>query len=177
MSLQRWSSDPAFVTTDNLVILITENLRDVNRRILASAQLSTIQVDFQLPQRFELEYVGPDGDKHRPIMIHRALMGSIERFFGVLIEHYAGAFPAWLAPVQVRILPVADTHDDYAREVAAQLRVAGFRVDVVAAEEQLGKRIRNAKMQKLPEDRAGLLLLRRDQERRVERIPFQFASK
>jgi threonyl-tRNA synthetase len=83
-------------------------------------------------------------------MIHRALMGSIERFFGVLIEHYAGAFPAWLAPVQVRILPVADVHQDYAESVAAQLRVEGFRIDVVGATEPLGKRVRNGKIQKLP---------------------------
>ena len=80
-------------------------------------QMSTIQLDFQLPQRFELEYVGADNERHRPVMIHRALFGSIERFFAILIEHYAGAFPAWLAPVQVTVLPVADRHEDYAHEV------------------------------------------------------------
>ncbi len=113
-------------------------------------QMSTIQVDFQLPQRFDLEYVGSDGGRHRPIMIHRALFGSVERFFGVLVEHYAGAFPAWLAPVQVDILPVAEAHSDYAHEVAAELRGRGFRVDVTAADDTLGKRIRRAKGEKLP---------------------------
>ena len=113
-------------------------------------QMSTIQVDFQLPQRFDLEYVGADGARHRPIMIHRALFGSIERFFGVLVEHYAGAFPTWLAPVQVRVLPVADTHALYASEVASRLEVAGFRVDLADADESLGNRIRKAKGEKLP---------------------------
>jgi len=113
-------------------------------------QMSTIQVDFQLPQRFDLTYVGSDGERHRPIMIHRALFGSVERFFGVLVEHYAGAFPAWLAPEQVRILPVADPHLDYAHECAAELRGHGFRVDVVAADETLGSRIRRAKGEKVP---------------------------
>ncbi|MCB0952968.1 MAG: threonine--tRNA ligase [Microthrixaceae bacterium] len=113
-------------------------------------QMSTIQVDFQLPQRFGLEYIGSDGARHRPIMIHRALFGSVERFFGVLVEHYAGAFPAWLAPVQVEVLPVADAHSDYAHTVAAELRGHGFRVDVTTADDTLGKRIRRAKGQKLP---------------------------
>jgi threonyl-tRNA synthetase len=113
-------------------------------------QMSTIQVDFQLPQRFDLNYIGPDGERHRPIMIHRALFGSVERFFGVLVEHYAGAFPAWLAPEQVRILPVADAHADYAHEVMAELRGHGFRVDLVPADETLGNRIRRAKGEKLP---------------------------
>lgn len=113
-------------------------------------QMSTIQVDFQLPARFELEYVGSDGARHRPIMIHRALFGSVERFFGVLVEHYAGAFPAWLAPVQVEVLPVADAHHEYAHEVAADLRGHGFRVEVSEADDTLGKRIRRAKGQKLP---------------------------
>jgi threonyl-tRNA synthetase len=113
-------------------------------------QMSTIQLDFQLPQLFELEYVGADNQRHRPIMIHRALFGSVERFFAVLVEHYAGAFPAWLAPVQVRVLPVRDDHDGYARSVMAQLKEAGFRVDVVEANEPLGGRIRKAKLEKLP---------------------------
>ena len=113
-------------------------------------QMSTIQVDFQLPQRFGLEYVGSDGERHPPIMIHRALFGSVERFFGVLLEHYAGAFPTWLAPVQVAILPVADAHDDYAHAVAERLRSAGYRPEVIEANDTLGKRIRNAKGQKLP---------------------------
>jgi threonyl-tRNA synthetase len=113
-------------------------------------QLSTIQVDFQLPPLFDLEYVGPDGERHRPVVIHRALFGSIERFFGVLIEHYAGAFPTWLAPVQVRVLPVAAEHEDYANEVVTRLKDEHLRVDSVEANEPLGKRIRAAKLQKLP---------------------------
>ncbi|HMS12033.1 MAG TPA: threonine--tRNA ligase [Microthrixaceae bacterium] len=113
-------------------------------------QMSTIQVDFQLPQRFGLEYVGSDGERHVPIMIHRALFGSIERFFAVLLEHYAGAFPTWLSPVQVRVLPVAEAHADYADEVCHTLRSHGLRVDVVDANESLGNRIRRAKGEKLP---------------------------
>lgn len=123
---------------------------DVQDAIGRSWQLSTIQVDFQLPERFGLEYVGADGGRHRPVIIHRALMGSIERFFGVLIEHYSGAFPAWLAPVQAAVLPVAVAHGDYAAEVAANLRNEGFRTEVVEAQEPLGRRIRAAKLQKLP---------------------------
>ncbi|MEZ5216698.1 MAG: threonine--tRNA ligase [Ilumatobacteraceae bacterium] len=123
---------------------------DVRDAIGRRWQLSTIQCDFNLPERFELEYVGADNNRHRPIMLHRALFGSIERFFGVLVEHYAGAFPAWLAPVQARILPVATAHEDYAARVEARLRREGFRVDSVAATDQLGKRIRSAKLEKLP---------------------------
>jgi threonyl-tRNA synthetase len=113
-------------------------------------QLSTIQVDFQMPQRFDMHYVGADNAHHRPVMIHRALFGSIERFFGILVEHYAGAFPAWLAPVQVRVLPVSDEHDGYASSVVDRLRAEGFRVDTVLADESLGARIRRAKLEKLP---------------------------
>jgi threonyl-tRNA synthetase len=114
-------------------------------------QMSTIQLDLQLPQRFELEYVGADNERHRPVMIHRALFGTIERFFAILTEHYAGAFPAWLAPVQVSVVPVADRHEDYAAEVAAALKADGRRVEVLSAHsDTLGARIRNAKMQKLP---------------------------
>ncbi|MEN9803542.1 MAG: threonyl-tRNA synthetase [Actinomycetota bacterium] len=113
-------------------------------------QLSTIQCDFNLPERFQLEYVAPDGTRRRPIMLHRALFGSIERFFGVLVEHYAGAFPTWLAPLQVRVLPVAETHADYARDVVSTLSAQGLRVDLVDASDPLGKRIRNAKMEKIP---------------------------
>ena len=123
---------------------------DVRDAIGRKWQLSTIQCDFNLPERFGLEYVGSDGARHRPIMLHRALFGSIERFFGVLIEHYAGAFPTWLSPEQVRVLPVALAHDAYATEVVAQLKAAGFRVDIDHADEQLGKRIRNAKTSKVP---------------------------
>jgi len=113
-------------------------------------QLSTIQCDFNLPERFDLEYVASDNSRRRPIMLHRALFGSVERFFGVLIEHYAGAFPTWLAPVQARVLPVATAHEAYAHEVARLMSAEGFRVDVIDAGDQLGKRIRTAKMEKLP---------------------------
>jgi threonyl-tRNA synthetase len=113
-------------------------------------QLSTIQVDFQEPVRFGLEYNGADGQRHTPIMIHRALFGSVERFFGVLTEHYAGAFPAWLAPVQVRILGVRDDHDDYAWRLVNRLKGEGFRADMVEANEKLGNRIRRAKLEKIP---------------------------
>jgi threonyl-tRNA synthetase len=123
---------------------------DVKDAIGRSWQLSTIQCDFNLPERFELEYVAPDNTRKRPIMLHRALFGSVERFFGVLVENYAGAFPAWLAPVQARVLPVAEAHDEYARTVVAEMKAAGFRVDMVEANDQLGKRIRTAKMEKLP---------------------------
>ena len=123
---------------------------DVRDAIGRKWQLSTIQCDFNLPERFGLEYVGSDGARHRPIMLHRALFGSIERFFGVLIEHYAGAFPAWLSPEQVRVLPVALAHDAYAQQVVAQMKAAGLRVDIDHADEQLGKRIRNAKTSKVP---------------------------
>ena len=123
---------------------------DVTDAIGRPWQLSTIQLDFNLPERFELEYVGADGDRHRPVMIHRALMGSIERFFGVLLEHYAGAFPLWLAPEQVRVLPVADEHQAYAESVRDQLVAAGHRVTVDPADEPLGKRVRAGKVGKVP---------------------------
>lgn len=115
-----------------------------------SWQLSTIQCDWSLPERFGLEFVGADNARHQPVMIHRALFGSVERFFGVLLEHYAGAFPTWLAPVQVRVLAVRDEVDGYADDVAAQIRSAGFRVDRVPADEKLGSRIRKAKLEKIP---------------------------
>jgi len=123
---------------------------DVRDAIGRSWQLSTIQCDFNHPERFDLEYVGADNGRHRPIMIHRALLGSIERFFGVLLEHYAGAFPTWLAPVQVRVLPVSTAHEEYADKVVEQIRQAGGRVDAVGAIDPLGKRIRSAKLEKLP---------------------------
>ena len=114
-------------------------------------QMSTVQLDLQLPQRFGLEYVGADNERHRPIMIHRALFGSVERFFAILVEHYAGAFPPWLAPVQVTVLPVADRHDEYARGIAARLVADGFRVEVVDAHlDTLGSRVRRAKVEKVP---------------------------
>ena len=123
---------------------------DVGDAIGRSWQLSTVQLDFNLPERFDLEYIAPDGSRKRPVMIHRALFGSVERFFGVLLEHYAGAFPTWLAPTQVRVLPVAAAHNDYADTVAARLREVGARVDVVSAVDPLGKRVRNGKVQKIP---------------------------
>jgi threonyl-tRNA synthetase len=113
-------------------------------------QLGTIQLDFNLPERFELEYTGDDNQKHRPFMIHRALFGSIERFFGVLIEHYAGAFPLWLAPVQIAVLPITDRINDYADKVAAELRNAGFRVESNTISDKIGAKIRHAQMQKIP---------------------------
>ncbi len=123
---------------------------DVRDAIGRSWQLSTIQCDFNHPERFDLEYVGADNERHRPIMLHRALLGSVERFFGVLVEHYAGAFPTWLAPVQVRVLPVASAHEEYAGAVAERLRAVGGRVDTVRAVDPLGKRIRAAKLEKIP---------------------------
>jgi len=123
---------------------------DVRDAIGRSWQLSTIQADFNNPERFDLEYIGADNARHRPIMLHRALFGSIERFFGVLLEHYAGAFPTWLAPVQVRVLPVAAAHEEYARTVEHSLAEAGIRVDRVDANDGLGKRIRAAKLEKFP---------------------------
>ena len=113
-------------------------------------QCGTIQLDFQLPQRFELEYVGADGEKHRPIMIHRVVFGSIERFIGILIEHFAGAFPTWLAPVQVKVLPISDKYADYAEKVRKQLDDAGIRVEVDTRAEKIGYKIREAQMQKVP---------------------------
>lgn len=113
-------------------------------------QMSTIQLDFNLPERFDLEYTGPDGERHRPVMIHRALFGSIERFFGVLTEHYAGAFPAWLAPVQVRCVPVADAFNDYLDSVADKLRAQGVRVEVDKSDDRFPKKIRNASKDKVP---------------------------
>ena len=113
-------------------------------------QLGTIQLDFNLPERFELEYNGEDNQKHRPFMIHRALFGSIERFFGVLIEHYAGAFPLWLAPVQVAVLPITDRINEYAEKVASELKAAGFRIEVNLRSETIGAKIRDAQLQKVP---------------------------
>jgi threonyl-tRNA synthetase len=113
-------------------------------------QVSTLQVDFQFPDRFDLSYIGADNERHRPRVIHRALFGSVERFMAILLEHYAGALPAWLSPIQVRVLGVSDTHDDAARSIEATLRARGFRVDVEQASEPLGTRIRRAKLEKLP---------------------------
>lgn len=113
-------------------------------------QCGTIQLDFQLPRRFGAEYMGADGEKHRPIMIHRVVYGSIERFIGILIEHYAGKFPLWLAPVQVKLLPVSDKFLEYAESIAAQLKESGYRVEVDRRDEKLGYKIREAQLDKVP---------------------------
>ncbi|HLH28188.1 MAG TPA: threonine--tRNA ligase, partial [Acidimicrobiales bacterium] len=113
-------------------------------------QMSTIQLDFQEPQRFDMEYVGADNARHRPIMIHRALFGSVERFFAILLEHYAGALPTWLAPEQVRVLAVRDDHEDYAGQVVERLAAEDVRVVSDPADEPLGARVRRAKLQKVP---------------------------
>jgi threonyl-tRNA synthetase len=145
-------------------------------------QMSTIQLDFQEPQRFEMEYVGADNARHRPIMIHRALFGSVERFFAILLEHYAGALPTWLAPEQVRVLGVRDDHEDYARSVVERLAASGVRVTVDPADEPLGARVRQAKLQKLPyvlvvgddDVAAGTVGLNRRGSDRPERgVPFE----
>jgi len=132
-------------------------------------QMSTIQVDFQMPQRFEMEYQAPDGTRQRPIMIHRALFGSIERFFGVLVEHYAGAFPPWLAPVQVVGIPISEAHVDYLLDVAARLRAEGVRVEVDTSDERMQKKIRNAQKQKVP-----YMLLAGDDDVAAGAVSFRF---
>ncbi len=113
-------------------------------------QLSTIQFDFNLPERFDMTYIGEDGQQHRPYMIHRALLGSMERFFGTLIEHYAGAFPVWLSPVQARVIPIADRHVAYAQQVANELQTAGLRVEVDDSPERMQAKIRRAQLEKIP---------------------------
>jgi threonyl-tRNA synthetase len=113
-------------------------------------QLSTVQFDFNLPARFELEYVGEDGERHQPVMVHRALYGSVERFFGVLIEHYAGAFPLWLAPVQIGLVPIAERHAPYGEKLAEQLREAGFRVELDSRNEKMNAKVRDLTLQKIP---------------------------
>ena len=115
-----------------------------------SWQCSTIQVDFNNPERFDATYIGEDGAAHRAIMIHRALMGSLERFFGVLVEHYAGAFPLWLAPVQVDVLPVTERQNDFAREAAARLSAAGFRARADYRNEKRGYKVRESQLSKVP---------------------------
>jgi threonyl-tRNA synthetase len=122
----------------------------VNDALGREWQLSTIQFDFNLPMRFGLEYVGEDGRPHQPYMVHRALLGSMERFFGVLIEHYAGAFPVWLAPVQAMVIPIADRHVAYAKEVQQQLKAAGIRSEVDESSDRMQAKIRNAQLQKIP---------------------------
>jgi threonyl-tRNA synthetase len=113
-------------------------------------QCATIQLDYQIPERFQLKYIGADNAEHRPVVIHRAIFGSFERFIALLIEHYAGAFPLWLAPVQTIIVPIADRHADYAETVATRLREAGLRVEVDARQEKMGYKIREAQIRKIP---------------------------
>ena len=132
-------------------------------------QMSTIQVDFQLPQRFDLEYQSADGTKQRPIMVHRALFGSIERFFAVLLEHYAGAFPPWLAPVQAMGIPISDDHVSYLDSVAAQMRARGLRVEVDSSDDRMQKKIRNAQKQKLP-----FMLIAGDEDVAANAVSFRY---
>ncbi|MGD8519093.1 MAG: threonine--tRNA ligase [Anaerolineae bacterium] len=134
-------------------------------------QTTTIQFDFNEPERFDLKYIGPDGLEHRPYMVHRALLGSIERFFGILIEHYGGAFPVWLAPVQAALIPIADRHNDYAHEVAAQLRAAALRVEVDDSSNRMQAKIRDAQLQKVP-----YMLIIGDREIENERVSVRLRS-
>jgi len=142
-------------------------------------QLSTVQVDFNLPQRFGLEYVAEDGSRKQPVMVHRALFGSIERFFGVLIEHYAGAFPVWLSPVQAVMIPIAERHVEYANKVADQLKAIGVRVGVDARNEKMNAKIREHAMQKVPfllvvgdkESEAGKVNVRTRGKEKTEDMP------
>ena len=134
-------------------------------------QMSTIQVDFNLPERFDLEYQAADGTRQQPVMIHRALFGSIERFFGVLIEHYAGAFPPWLAPVQVVGIPITDAHVGYLEEVAERLRERGIRVEVDASDDRMQKKIRNAQQQKVP-----FMLLAGDEDVAAGAVSFRYRN-
>ncbi|HSE08232.1 MAG TPA: threonine--tRNA ligase [Nocardioidaceae bacterium] len=134
-------------------------------------QMSTIQLDFNLPERFELEYTAPDGSRQRPVMIHRALFGSIERFLGVLVEHYAGAFPPWLAPVQVVAIPIAERHNEYLSEVAAKLRRRGIRVEVDDSDDRMQKKIRNAQLQKVP-----FMLIAGDRDMEEGAVSFRYRN-
>ncbi len=149
-------------------------------------QCGTIQLDMQLPERFELEYTGADGEKHRPVMIHRVVFGSIERFIGVITEHYAGAFPVWLSPVQVKVMPITDRTADYAKEVAAKLEAIGVRVETDLRNEKIGYKIREAQMQKIPymlvvgdrEAEAGAVAVRTRAGVDMGAMPFEdFAAK
>jgi threonyl-tRNA synthetase len=134
-------------------------------------QMSTIQVDFQLPQRFELEYSASDGTRQRPVMIHRALFGSIERFFGVLTEHYSGAFPPWLAPVQAIGIPVADTFADYLGDVMKQMRKAGIRAELDASDDRMQKKVRNAQMQKIP-----FMVIAGEEDQKAGAVSFRYRN-
>ncbi|MDP2950705.1 MAG: threonine--tRNA ligase [Chloroflexota bacterium] len=134
-------------------------------------QCTTVQFDFNLPERFDLAFIGQDGREHRPYMVHRALLGTMERFLGILLEHYAGAFPLWLAPVQAVVIPIADRHADYARRVAAELRAAGLRVDVDERSERMQAKIRDAQLQKVP-----YMLVVGDKEAKAEAVAVRLRS-
>ena len=136
-------------------------------------QCGTIQLDFQLPQRFECEYIGADGEKHRPIMIHRVAFGSIERFIGILIEHFAGAFPTWLSPEQVRVLPISDKYLDYAQQVNAKLNDEGVRSSVDSRAEKIGYKIRDARLQKVP---YMLIVGAKEEEEKLVSVRSRFAG-
>jgi threonyl-tRNA synthetase len=133
--------------------------------------MSTIQVDFQLPQRFELEYSATDGTRQRPVMIHRALFGSIERFFGVLTEHYSGAFPPWLAPVQAIGIPVADTFGDYLGDVIQQMRKAGIRAELDSSDDRMQKKVRNAQIQKIP-----FMVIAGEEDQKAGAVSFRYRN-
>jgi len=134
-------------------------------------QMSTIQVDFQLPQRFDLGYAASDGSRKQPVMIHRALFGSIERFFGVLTEHYAGAFPPWLAPVQVRAIPVADSINNYLSDVVKQFKKAGIRAEIDASDDRMQKKVRNAQLEKIP-----FMMIAGDEDKAVNAVSFRYRN-
>jgi threonyl-tRNA synthetase len=134
-------------------------------------QMSTIQVDFQLPQRFDLGYTAADGSRQQPVMIHRALFGSIERFFGVLTEHYAGAFPPWLAPVQVRAIPVAEAFNDYLAQIVKEMKQAGIRADIDASDDRMQKKIRNAQTEKIP-----FMLIAGEDDQKASAVSFRYRN-
>jgi threonyl-tRNA synthetase len=134
-------------------------------------QMSTIQVDFQLPQRFDLGYTANDGSRQQPVMIHRALFGSIERFFGVLTEHYAGAFPPWLAPVQVRAIPVAEAFNGYLEEVVKEMKRAGIRAEIDASDDRMQKKIRNAQTEKIP-----LMMIAGEDDQKAGAVSFRYRN-
>jgi len=123
---------------------------DVTDAIGRKWQCATIQLDYEQPQNFDLKYIGADNTEHRPVVIHRAILGSIERFIAILIEHYAGAFPLWIAPIQATVLPIADRHVDYARSVLTRLDAAGLRAELDDRQEKIGFKIREAQLQKIP---------------------------
>ena len=134
-------------------------------------QMSTIQVDFQLPQRFDLGYAASDGSVKQPVMIHRALFGSIERFFGVLTEHYAGAFPPWLAPVQVRGIPVAESFAPYLADVIKQFKQAGIRADIDNSDDRMQKKVRNAQLEKIP-----FMMIAGEEDAAVNAVSFRYRN-